>query len=228
LTLDLDRVEPPVAECWARIGVRGDHSCPELTRYIHCRNCPVFSTAATDRLGSDLSDEQISASTRRAAASSETEDVSRRSFLVFRVADEWLAFPATLIREVVGPRTIHSVPHRSDPVVLGVVNIRGQLLACVSLKHIVSRGGSSPARSPKPSDKEQMLVCLHAGVATVYLVDTVAGVARIADPQLTQVSSSAIRHVCAVFWWKERSVSLLNEDLVLSTVNRSLALATAI
>ena len=30
-------------DCWNRIGVRGDRSCPELARVIHCHNCPVFS-----------------------------------------------------------------------------------------------------------------------------------------------------------------------------------------
>ena len=30
-------------DCWNRIGVNGDRSCPELTSFVHCRNCPVFA-----------------------------------------------------------------------------------------------------------------------------------------------------------------------------------------
>src|SRR4029077_5730556 len=29
-----------VDDCWNRIGVRGDASCPELKHHVHCRNCP--------------------------------------------------------------------------------------------------------------------------------------------------------------------------------------------
>src|SRR5215831_8786654 len=32
--------------CWHRIGVSGDRSCPELSTFVHCRNCPVFAAAA--------------------------------------------------------------------------------------------------------------------------------------------------------------------------------------
>ena len=35
-----------VNDCWNRIGVRGDRSCPELKQYVHCRNCPVYSAGA--------------------------------------------------------------------------------------------------------------------------------------------------------------------------------------
>ncbi len=30
-------------DCWNRIGVSGDRSCPELATVVHCHNCPVFS-----------------------------------------------------------------------------------------------------------------------------------------------------------------------------------------
>ena len=38
----------PIAagDCWNRIGTAGDRSCPELETHIHCRNCPVFASAA--------------------------------------------------------------------------------------------------------------------------------------------------------------------------------------
>src|ERR1700722_15873698 len=32
--------------CWHRIGVSGDRSCPELSTFVHCRNCPAFAAAA--------------------------------------------------------------------------------------------------------------------------------------------------------------------------------------
>ena len=32
-------------DCWNRIGVWGDGTCPELPPVIHCHNCPVFAVA---------------------------------------------------------------------------------------------------------------------------------------------------------------------------------------
>ena len=34
-----------IDDCWNRIGVLGDGSCPRLAEHIHCRNCPVHAAA---------------------------------------------------------------------------------------------------------------------------------------------------------------------------------------
>ena len=36
-----------IDDCWNRIGIHGDNSCPLLIEHIHCRNCAVYSAAAT-------------------------------------------------------------------------------------------------------------------------------------------------------------------------------------
>ena len=36
-----------VSDCWNKIGVNGDGTCRELVKFIHCRNCPVYSSAGT-------------------------------------------------------------------------------------------------------------------------------------------------------------------------------------
>jgi len=32
-------------DCWNKIGVSGDGTCGELVKFVHCRNCPVYSAA---------------------------------------------------------------------------------------------------------------------------------------------------------------------------------------
>ena len=39
-------LSPVGGDCWNRIGTSGDRTCPELQIHIHCRNCPVFASAA--------------------------------------------------------------------------------------------------------------------------------------------------------------------------------------
>ncbi len=36
-----------IDDCWNRIGIHGDKTCPLLADHIHCRNCAVYSAAAT-------------------------------------------------------------------------------------------------------------------------------------------------------------------------------------
>ena len=56
--------------------------------------------------------------------------------MIFRVGTEWLALPAAAIQEVSNLRPVHRVPHRTSGVLLGVVNVRGELLICVSLARV--------------------------------------------------------------------------------------------
>ena len=49
--IDADAASPVANDCWNKIGVRGDASCAELERHIHCRNCPTYSAAAVRLFG---------------------------------------------------------------------------------------------------------------------------------------------------------------------------------
>src|SRR5436189_1675930 len=113
--------------CWSVIGVAvgGDRSCGELTEYIHCRNCPVFTiggralmeqtppTGYLDEWKEFLADARL----RQAERSIST--------LVFRIGAEWLAIDTTAIGEVAVVRPAHRIAHRSGGVLVGLVNIRG-------------------------------------------------------------------------------------------------------
>ena len=132
----------PIDDCWNRIGVRGDASCPRLAGYIHCRNCPVHDAAAARVLDREqLADMAIGQEVlHRQSAQSLSEYAAREadaaSWLVFRIGDEWLGLPTTIFQQVAQLRPIHSLPHRRHRAVLGVVNVRGTLLVCASLARL--------------------------------------------------------------------------------------------
>ena len=46
-TFSVTRDAQAIDDCWNRIGIHGDKSCPLLSEHIHCRNCAVYSAAAT-------------------------------------------------------------------------------------------------------------------------------------------------------------------------------------
>ncbi len=119
--------------CWNRIGVYGDGECAELKKFIHCRNCGVFSAAAHKLLDRPLPETYRQEWTRHFAQTEKALQPAKKSAVVFRLKAEWLALPTHTFQEVGERRPIHSLPHRRDGIVLGLVNVRGELLICVAL-----------------------------------------------------------------------------------------------
>src|ERR1700722_380014 len=98
--------------CWNSIGVRGDGSCPELIQHVHCRNCPVYSEAASSILDTEITADYLAQSTRDVAREKIVSPAILLSVVIFRIGAEWLALPTSVIREIVDHRPIHSMPHR--------------------------------------------------------------------------------------------------------------------
>ncbi len=51
----------------------------------------------------------------------------------FRVGDAFFAIPVVEVQEVIRPQKITNVP-LSDPYILGLINLRGQIVTCLSLR----------------------------------------------------------------------------------------------
>ena len=88
------------------------------------------------------------------------------SVLIFRLGEEWLAFRTQTVAEVTLPRPVHRVPHRSNSVLTGIVNLQGQVQLCVSLHGLLgATAGPAPApglsccatrTGPKPGHSRPM------------------------------------------------------------------------
>ena len=212
-------VEAPMPECWRRIGVAGDRSCPELEAFIHCRNCPVLADAARtffDRgaPAGYLDDWRAILEEPAVAPATDTTSV-----LVFRLGGEWLALPTAVLVEVTPLRTRHRLPHRSGGVLAGIVNIRGQLQLCASLHDLIGIAGGDEGPGHATA---RLLVVERPGAEAadrwVFSVDEVAGVHRVTKGMLRAVPST-VGHAggrlsSALFAWQDRTVALLDETRV--------------
>lgn len=223
--------KPGEGDCWRHIGVSGDRTCPELSTFIHCRNCPVFATAAKtffDRAapegyladwsrwlagaGDQGADEEPGAKTD---AGHEREE-KNVSVLIFRIGTEWLAFRTQTVAEVTTPRPIHKVPGRSNEVLLGLVNLQGQVQLCVSLHGLLGVTElSTPAR----------LVVLRDRSRTehwAFVADEVSGVQHIPRSRWRHVPATltnpAVGFSEAVLSWNERIIGLLDEERVFNAL----------
>jgi chemotaxis-related protein WspD len=221
-------------DCWNRIGVRGDRSCAELRRHIHCRNCPVFSAAARTRLDVPAPAAFRQIATEHFARPAQAEagyavSADTQSVIVFRLRAEWYAIRTAVCLEIADLRPIHSLPHRRDGAVLGVANVRGGLLVCVSLAFILGVT-TQPEAAPTQSRRAavpRLLVTRGSAGAVVFPVDEVQGMERFRARDLKDVPATVARaratYTQALMPLGDRTVGLLDEQLLFYTVERALA-----
>ena len=114
--------------CWNVIGVWGDRTCPTLPDEIHCRNCSVYSKSGRSLL-----------------ERSEPEGYTA----------QWTALMAEPShqqpqQQLSAPSPVHAIPHHTDPLLRGIVNVRGQLLPCVSIHSLVGITANIAMEKPFP------------------------------------------------------------------------------
>jgi chemotaxis-related protein WspD len=221
----LDGQAEAIRACWNEIGVHGNATCPALQEVIHCRNCPVYSKAGVQLLDRPLLPEYRRAWTEHFAQKKQLAVQARQSALLFRINTEWLALPTPAFMEVAERRPVHSLPHRRQGVVLGLVNVRGELLICVSLGHLLGLA-RSPLRETARTIYDRLLVAKWQGHRFVFPADEVRGIHRFQTPELQEPPATLVKsrlsYTQGILYWQGRTVGLLDADLLFSSLNRSL------
>jgi chemotaxis-related protein WspD len=222
---------PGDGDCWNLIGVAGDRSCTELAEFVHCRNCPVFTAAARTFFDRPAPEGYLADWSRwlgardgaapKGAGNDEKQDEihsrdQRTSVLIFRLGEEWLAFHAQTIAEVTTPRPVHRVPHRSNQILVGLVNLQGQAQLCVSLHGLLG------ATAPASSNRLIVLFDRGRGETWAFPADEVMGVHSVPRGQWSGVPSTlanpSVAFSQAVLSWKGRSVGLLDHERVFAAL----------
>lgn len=214
-------------DCWNQIGVWGDGSCAELAKTVHCRNCPVYSKAAAELLDREIDPAYLAgwAQHYRAEKKDTTRDTD--SVVIFRLGAEWLALPAAVFHEVCALRTVHSLPHRRSGVVLGIANVRGALLVCVSLHALLGIDQAAGAKDSHRLVHGRLLVVNSDGERLVIPVDEIHGIHRFHPGQLGEVPATVsictATYTRAILPWQDKTVGVLDEQLLFYSLNKSLA-----
>ncbi len=213
-----------VHDCWNSIGVRGDKSCPELARHAHCRNCPAYAATAATLLDRDKRGTTDDDWKRDFAAEAAAEQRKTRSAILARLGTEWFALPILLLDQVTEHRRIHSLPHRRSPAVLGMVNVRGQLLICLSLAQVL---GIADDATPEGDDRRRMIVMRCAGGRVVVPVDEVQHNCRFHEgellPQPATVRRSQAAYTLGLLKVGHRMAALMDGDRLAEAMEQSLA-----
>jgi chemotaxis signal transduction protein len=149
------------------------------------------------------------------------------SILVFRLAGEWLGLPTGIFLEVAETRTIHSLPHRKEGLVRGIVSVRGEVVTCISLHELLGLSGEDkPRRESHSSAVPRLLVASRDGNRFCFPVEEVAGTHRYHPAEImpapSTVALATSRFSLGLISWKERHVGLLDDGLLFYSVGKHL------
>lgn len=231
--------------CWQQIGVWGDRTCSELsaersaeqsTEISHCHYCTVYQSAGARLLDRAMPLDYLRSQTAQVAEPIKADLGEACSALIFRLGTEWLAIPAELCQQILSPIVEHTLPHRSNSTLLGMVNVRGQLLLKISLLPVLGlkqkttaliaarsmavNGAKEPgqlenSRGDLPRTYRRMVVVsklLESGTADIWTfeVDEMYGIQAVAfeDLQAAAAGDTCTRYV---FDWQGHRVSFLDE-----------------
>ncbi|MEE4358110.1 MAG: chemotaxis protein CheW [Desulfococcaceae bacterium] len=220
-------LETEKENCWKTIGVFSKNAarCPRLEEVIHCRNCERFIHAGRNLLERELPASYLEERTRIIATKKEEESPGTVSVVIFRVEEEWLALHTRLFTEVVDPQKFHTLPHRKNPVLLGLVNVHGEIRICISLKNLLDIKGDEEKNGEKKQYKRMMVVTCE-GSQWVFPVEEIHGIYRIhpdifenTPVTLAKSRASFTRHI---FRWRDMNVALLDDGLLFASLKRSL------
>jgi chemotaxis-related protein WspD len=216
--------------CWKRIGTRGDGSCPKLVEHIRCRNCPVFAGAARALLDRPLPAGYADEWSKRLAAAKASRHEGTCSAVIFRLAGEWFALPTELLDEIAETRSIHALPHHRNRSVLGLCNVRGELIVCMSLRAML---GLPEAPAGNAADQGAMLrprlvVLRHASGPVAFPVDDVQPTIRFDESALRSVPATigkgaSSNYLKGLLAWREGVVGLLDAERTMQAINQGLA-----
>ena len=218
----LEILEKSPDDCWNKIGVNGDRSCPELLKFTHCRNCPVFGSAARYFFHRAAPEGYLKEWAGLLAQPIVAGSVGHAAMLVFRLGVEWLGIGLNVAVEVTSLRPVHRVPHRTDAVLAGLINLRGQLHPCASLHGLLQIDAIDPTSNPPIAPR--LILIRDRNETWAFPADEVAGVHQIPRAELQNVPSTLANPAGsfsrAVFSWGDRSVNVLDEPRLFQSLRR--------
>lgn len=220
MNANIQEVTSLLEDCWNRIGVwssRGP-SCPKLDNYIHCRNCHQYSAAGREILNRPASGEYRQELADLFAQPATINEIGTNSVLLFRLGDEWLGLNSSHVNEITQVRRIHSLPHRTNDIIKGLVNIRGELKLCVSIGTILQLDKAREVYSSDHEIHERMIYVANGENSFVFPVTEVHGIChfsdRDAEPIPLTVSRSKQTFTTKILPWNGRHVGILDHELL--------------
>lgn len=218
--------------CWNSTGVWAPDgpSCPKLKDCVHCVNCEVYVENGRALFEQEPSLDYLADWAKHLAAAKAEGVGGAQSILVFRLEDEWLAFPTSSFRFVSTVSRLHTIPHKSGELLLGLVNAGDSLQLCFSLKALLGLSASkrpqAAAKDPCCSKAPRFLALEGAGRPWLFQADEILGVFACDSTRVRNTPSTVSRanpnFIAKALEIDGLSVGLLDAELAVFALGRSL------
>ena len=164
--------------------------------------------------------------TQRFAQPKQLAEVHSNSAVLFRLGDEWLAIDSRCVNEIAQIHAIHSIPHHSNKLIKGLVNIRGELKICVSIGSILQLGKACEPHTADHEILERIIVIEKDAHSFVFPVSEVEGIIRYADNQLRALPATLAhaksKLTTGIIRWNDQHVGILDHELLFYALARDL------
>lgn len=141
------------------------------------------------------------------------------SVIVFRLGNQWFALPTLYLKEVTPRRPVHRIPHRTNKVLKGFVNLNGELNLLVSLHDLMQ---IESCRESLPFDR--MISMIKDEDIWVFPVDEIEGIYRwdLREMQCTFPSfiQSDIKYIKGVMEIGNKRIGLLDEQFMFEKLKK--------
>lgn len=176
-------------------------------------------------LDRDVSEDYLREWTVLVATKKNVAEVGTKSVVIFRIGKELLALPTGMFQEVSEHCTLRTLPHHRGGILSGLVNVRGELLLCVSLEALL---GLEKAAAVRTGDSlGRLLICNPPGGRLAFPVSQVHGVHRyhpgdLRDAPATLAKAAGV-YIVGVLPWKDKTVGCLDGQLLFYALDKGLA-----
>lgn len=149
------------------------------------------------------------------------------SVMVFRIGQEWLALETIYFNQVVPRRLIHRVPHRSGKVLLGVVNINGELQLCVALSQLLEIEQVITVHPNRvPYHQNRMIAIKKEHDLWIFPVDEIEGIQvwnlSAIENAPVNVAKSPVNYLKGIINVSHKSIGLLDDELLFYSLKRGI------
>lgn len=139
------------------------------------------------------------------------------AMLTFRLEDRWFAVAVRNINEIAPYTAIHHIPHNSNELFLGLVNINGSVCVCYSLKYLLDVEAKGNHNTfAKSNTFRRLIVVKLSSRSYVFQVDEIGGIDRYDNDEFIQDSLIACKAndnlFSGAYRTQEYDVTCINTD----------------
>ncbi len=141
------------------------------------------------------------------------------ALLLFRLGEEWYAFPIDGVREIYNDYAVTRIPRVPD-FILGVVNVRGEIVSVTDLGTMIR----VPSRTQRVLDDvlPSAIIIANERCVTAVVVDEIGHIAEVprgdVEPALSTLDRAQAEYVAGSVYLDGRLIGIVNLDKVLEPI----------